>query len=289
MTDRARGGTAADFQGVTDDVRTEAAGREKSDRAAADIAHLQEHGYVVARDLLSADQVQKICAELEPHFGENAWGRNDFEGTRTERVYSILAKCPSAADVVEHPHVMEVLDAFLRPSRLLAACQGTRIHPGETAQLLHCDDELGAPPRPRAPQCVSLMWALSPYTPENGSTHFVPGSHRWEASRQPDPKEATCVAMDPGSVLIWLGGVYHGGGPNTSAETRTGLSIIYFQPWLRQVENMLLAVPPEIAAGYSERVQRLLGYGVIDGLFFGHVDGRDPIKILRERGTPEGS
>jgi hypothetical protein len=24
-------------------------------------------------------------------------------------------------------------------------------------QLLHCDDELGAPPRPRAPQCVSTI------------------------------------------------------------------------------------------------------------------------------------
>lgn len=30
--------------------------------------------------------------------------------------------------------VLEVLDALLRPSRLLAACQATRIHPGETAQ-----------------------------------------------------------------------------------------------------------------------------------------------------------
>lgn len=282
MSDKPRMGDSVEsFAGVTDDTRPDVADAAKSERAARDIEHLRKHGWVVAEDLLDITQVATISEQLDPHFGEGGWGRNDFEGTRTQRVYSVLTKCPAAADMVEHPHVMEILDAFLRPSRLLSACQGTRIHPGETAQLLHCDDELGAPPRPRAPQTVSLMWALSEYTAENGSTLFVPGSHLWETARQPERGEATAVSFRPGSALVWLGGVYHGGGANTSEATRTGVSIIYTQPWLRQVENMVLAVPPEEARQFSERVQRLLGYGVIDGLFFGHVNGRDPIKLLR--------
>ena len=40
------------------------------------------------------------------------------------------------------------------------------------------------------------------------------------------------------------------------------------------------AMPPEKAARYSERIQRLLGYDVVHGTFFGHVDGRDPIKLI---------
>jgi ectoine hydroxylase-related dioxygenase (phytanoyl-CoA dioxygenase family) len=248
-----------------------------------EIERIQKDGFVVAEDLLTDAELGALRDELEPHFGVEGWGRNEFEGLRTERVYSLLAKCPSVARLVEHPRVLAILDAFLRPSRLLAACQATRIHPGETAQTLHSDDDLGAPPRPRVPNAVSVMWAVSEYTPENGSTLIVPGSHLWEAGRLPAESDAISLPMPPGSALIWLGGVFHAGGANTSDVCRTGVSIIYFQPWLRQVENMTLAVPPELASRYSERIQRMLGYDVIDGLFFGHVDGRNPIKLVRKR------
>lgn len=249
-----------------------------------DTEQLDREGFVVAEGLLSAGEIEVVRSELEPHFGAEGWGRNDFEGTRTERVYALLAKCPAVAALVEHPRIVAVLDAYLRPSRLLSACQATRIHPGETAQTLHADDELGAAPRPRDPASVSVMWALSDYTPDNGSTLIVPGSHRWADERRPTEAETTSLTLRAGSALVWLGGLFHGGGANTSTETRTGISIIYFQPWLRQIENMCLAVPPRIAARYSQQVQRMLGYSVFDGLFYGHVDGRDPIKLIDRTG-----
>jgi transposase InsO family protein len=34
---------------------------------------------------------------------------------------------------------------------------------------------------------------------------------------------------------------------------------------MRQIENMVLAVPPNVAAKYNERIQSLLGYSVVDG------------------------
>ncbi len=245
-----------------------------------DLERIQTRGYAVLEGLLSPAELARIAEELEPHFGAEGWGRNDFEGRRTERVYSLLAKCPSVAPLVEHPRVLALLDEFLRPSRLLAACQATRIHPGETAQALHADDEVGAPPRPRDANAVSVMWALSPYTADNGATRLVPGSHAWKHDDRPDAGEAIPVLMEPGSALVYLGSVYHGGGAHASDACRTGISIIYFQPWLRQIENMTLAVPPDVASRYSETVQRMLGYDVIDGLFYGHVDGRDPIKLV---------
>ena len=241
---------------------------------------LSSAGYTVFERILDDDVLVAVSDELEPHFGVEGWGRNDFEGLRTERTYALLAKCPSVASLVEHPAILELLDDHLRPSRVLAACQATRIHPTETAQLLHCDDDLAGVARPRPPWSVSVMWALSPYRPENGSTLIVPGSHRWDTRRQPAEHEAISFELEAGSALVWLGGVYHGAGANRSDETRTGVSIIYFQPWLRQVENMMMVIGPDKAANFSTTVQRLLGYGIVDGTFFGHVDGRDPIKLI---------
>jgi ectoine hydroxylase-related dioxygenase (phytanoyl-CoA dioxygenase family) len=58
------------------------------------------------------------------------------------------------------------------------------------------------------------------------------------------------------------------------------MTIQYCQPWLRQLENMMLAVPPELAARYTERIQQLVGYDLIAGTFVGYVDGRHPRKLL---------
>jgi len=254
---------------------------ESAAPSSRDVEAMRRDGYVVLEGLLDDSQLEALRCEIEAQLRRTQWGRNEFEGKKTERVYSMLVKCPSVAPLVEHPRVLSIADALLSPSYLLAACQGTRIHPGETAQVLHCDDEIGAAPRPRSSLSVSVMWALSDYTPENGSTLLVPRSHAWKSDRRPDPDEAISLTISPGSALVWLGGVYHGGGANVSNSCRTGVSIIYFEPWLRQVENMTLAVAPDVAASYSERIQRLLGYGVLQGLFFGHVDGRDPIGLVR--------
>ena len=127
---------------------------------------------------------------------------------------------------------------------------------------------------------VSAIWALDEFTPTNGATEVIPGSHRWEQDRAPQNGEQISVCMPAGSVLVFAGSLVHRGGANTSDSVRLAITPQYCQPWLRQIENMVLAVPPEQAGRYSQRVQELLGYSIIRPGFMGYVDGRDPIKLI---------
>ena len=86
--------------------------------------------------------------------------------------------------------------------------------------------------------------------------------------------------MPAGSVVVFAGTLYHRGGANTSDNSRLAITPQYCMPWLRQLENMSLAVPPHVAAQYSERVQELLGYSIIDPGFMGFVDGRHPKRLI---------
>ena len=88
--------------------------------------------------------------------------------------------------------------------------------------------------------------------------------------------------MSAGSVAIFPGTLYHRGGANRSDEKRLGMTIQYCQPWLRQLENMMLGVPPELAARYSKRIQELVGYALVAGTFVGYVDGRHPRKLITD-------
>lgn len=241
---------------------------------------LHEEGYVILPELLDSAQVGRIRSELAPHF-VGFRGRNEFEGLHTERVYALLAKAPSVAGLVEHPDVLALTDGVLRRSYLLWGALAINNHPGETAQAFHADDDYVDVPRPRDAAGVSVMWALDDFTEENGATELIPQSHLW-GERLPSEGEPDMIraVMRAGSALVWLGPIYHRGGANRSSGSRLGVTVQYCQPWLRQVENMVLAVPPDLAAQYSDRVQRMLGYGLYEGSFMGYVDGRDPKRLI---------
>lgn len=243
----------------------------------------REDGYVILPDVLTASEIAQVRSELAPHFEH--FGRNPFEGERTQRAYALLAKAPSLARLVEHPEVLAIVDQVLMPTYLLWGAIAINVHPGETAQAFHCDDDAGAPPRPRAPQGVSTIWALDDFTETNGPTELIPGSHLWgpgEAPNEDDPR-ARKALMTAGSVMVWAGPLFHRGSANVGDTTRLGITLQYSQPWLRQIENMVLAVPPEKAARYSPRVREMLGYGLMGTSFMGYVDGRNPARMFSEK------
>jgi ectoine hydroxylase-related dioxygenase (phytanoyl-CoA dioxygenase family) len=248
--------------------------------ASPELQRLREDGFVILPNLLTPAQVAVVREELKPHLGP--FGRNPFEGERTQRVYALLAKAPSIAQLIEHPEVLALVDTFLSKTYLLWGALAINLHSGETRQDFHCDDEAGSPPRPRVAQGISTMWALDDFTEENGATEIIPGSHAWGPDEWPaadDPRSRKTL-MSAGSVMVWQGPLFHRGGANRSEQTRLGITIQYCQPWLRQIENMVLAVPPEKAAQYSPRVQAMLGYGLMEPSFMGYVDGRNPKRLV---------
>ena len=209
-------------------------------------------------------------------------GRNDFEGLYSERVYALLAKAPEIAEIIEHPTILALVDEFLTPNYLLSAALAINVHPGETPQRFHSDDTASSPllARPRPMVGVSTIWAFDDFTEHNGATEVIPGSHLWDESVKPREDDAVQVVMPAGSVVVFAGTLYHRGGANNSSKSRLGITPQYCMPWLRQLENMSLAVPPPVARQYSERVQALLGYSIIDPGFMGFVDGMHPKRLI---------
>lgn len=244
---------------------------------------IQAEGYTVLENALSPRQVSAIRDELDPLLATAPYGRNDFEGFRSQRIYALLAKAPTTADLVEHPALTALLDGLLRPSYLLSAHIAINVHPGETAQMLHPDDGHCLPPRPRRHLGVSAVWALDDFTADNGATQVLPGSHLWkQTTADADDPRIRTIEMPAGSALVFLGTTLHRGGANTSDKVRLGITPQFCEPWIRQIETMTLAVPPETAAQYSPQVQSLLGYALYPP-FIGYVDGRDPRRLVEAR------
>lgn len=252
------------------------------DTPADDIADLiARDGYVIVEDL-ALSQAAALEEELVPHLDSTPYGENEWLGAHTKRCGGILRKSKGARDLAIHPTVLAMADRFLLPNcaRYQLNVAGViQIEPGEGGQPLHRDTALYPFQHPCPSILVGTMWAVRDFTEANGGTRLAPGSHLWEGQREPFEDEVISVEMPAGSLLIYDGRAWHGGGENRSNAIRTGLAIQYSVGWLRQEENQYLANPPEVARKYPEELQRLIGYD-FGGPFLGFVDGDDPYRIL---------
>jgi ectoine hydroxylase-related dioxygenase (phytanoyl-CoA dioxygenase family) len=249
-------------------------------------AALRAAGCVVVEHLAPLALIDRIEDELAPYLASTPTGADEFAGLNTRRTGSLLARSRSFAELAAHPTVLATLDHVLgdhATSYQLHLTQIIEIGPDEPAQLVHRDQwafDFFSFPSGFEVECHT-MWAMSDFTEANGATRVIPGSHQWPDKLRPTLEETIPAEMPKGSVLFYVGSLYHGGGPNGSDAPRRGVNVGYTLSWLRQEENQYLACPPEVARQLPEDVARLAGYrrGAYALGYFG--DLQDPYDAVR--------
>jgi ectoine hydroxylase-related dioxygenase (phytanoyl-CoA dioxygenase family) len=242
---------------------------------------LERDGYVVFEKLIPDPEIEAIRADVIPRLHPQP-GRNNFEGFATQRLYAVLEKTFACNALVEHPIVLALLDRIFEPNYLLSALQVINILPGEAQQPIHYDDAFYPWPRPRRALGAATVFAIDDFTSENGATVVIPGSHVW-ADRLPTDAElasAKSIVMPKGSMLFFLGTLWHSGGANRSPSPRACVTAQYCAPWCRQQENFSLSISRERVRMVSEHIQRMLGYSV-HRPFMGFVNGMHPKRLLQ--------
>jgi ectoine hydroxylase-related dioxygenase (phytanoyl-CoA dioxygenase family) len=242
-------------------------------------------GAVVVEDVADAALLDRIRDELRPFLEATPTGPDDFSGNRTRRTGSLVARSVSCRALVMHPLALGAARTLLGHATniQLHLTQAIAIGPGETAQPLHRDQwafDFFPFPQGYEVQC-NTIWAMNDFTEENGATRVVVGSSRAADGQAFGPGDTEPAEMRRGSVLLYSGSVYHGGGANRSDGTRLGLNITYNVAWLRQEENQYLSCPREVAETLPTELLRLMGYD--RGAYaLGYIDDlRDPIEAVR--------
>jgi ectoine hydroxylase-related dioxygenase (phytanoyl-CoA dioxygenase family) len=262
-----------------------------------DSAELDQHvkrvatdGYTIVEDAFDpafADEVRADLERLEADLGIVPAG-NAFEGAATVRIYNLLLHGPLYQQIAVAPSVLPVVDRVLDPGCLVSSLSSIAICAGEKAQPIHADDQLIPIPKPHPPTVCNTMWAITDFTEANGATRLMPGTHLSDTN--PDftkdySGETIAAEMAKGSVLVWHGSLWHGGGANRTDERRYGIAMNYCAGYIRQQENQQLGLPADLVRTFPPRLQTLVGYGIYNGLM-GHIDKQSPAALLGQ--TPAG-
>ncbi|MEY2405864.1 MAG: hypothetical protein QOG39_780 [Acidimicrobiaceae bacterium] len=246
------------------------------------IAEIAERGYTIVQGAIEPDLVDGLHDDLLrlEHDLAVVPARNDFEGERTVRIYNLLVHGELYERVPVHPNVLPIVEGVLDQGCLVSSLSSISIGPDETPQPIHADDQLIPIPKPHPPTVCNTMWALTDFTEANGATRLIPGSHLWDHSPNYGQHYDSIPAVMPkGSVLVWHGSLWHGGGANTTPQRRVGIAMNYCAGYIRQQENQQLGIPRDLARRFTPRLRELIGYGIYNGLI-GHIDKQDPAKVL---------
>lgn len=252
----------------------------------AHVERIRRDGFTIVENAIAPALVEALnaaLARLERELDAKP-AMNGFEGHKTVRIYNLLAYGAPFTDVPVHANVLPIVEEVLDPGCLISSLSSIAIDPGEVAQPIHADDMVIPLAKPHIPIVCNSMWALTDFTDANGATRLVPGSHVKENPVYGGTYETIAAEMNKGSVLIWDGALWHGGGANRTDERRTGIAMNYCAGFIRQQENQQLGLKPELVKSFAPRLQELVGYGVYRGLI-GHIDKKSPAQVL---GAPDG-
>ena len=234
-------------------------------------------GYCKVADALSAEQV----ATMRERVMEQAEG---------ERLAGIAQRTPSGQNInccvnkgrcfelfiEQHPSIAQggpmveqLVNEALGPGWICTSLIAALSLKGGVPQALHQDQSNALDSR--SPMTVNILTPITDVDETTGGTLLIPGSHivLSEALRAGKPvgKLPPAINLDAkaGSMVITDGRLLHGTGINHTDKPRIIMLNGMQKSWMRQQENWMLSVRPEVLERASAKLLHRMGYQATTG------------------------
>lgn len=206
-------------------------GASESRLTPPEIAALDRDGYVVLPGLLSAEQVANARAALDKLIAQARLDPTWHAGGTLH--LTDLVNEPAFDPVWKSDRLLSAIGHVIGYDLRIGSVAYRAPKPGYGAQTLHADF---TPGYRGEYQVATAIVALVDFTPTNGATRVIPGSHLPDSAlvaptdsgvQHPAQRFVTCAA---GSAIVFNGHLLHSGTRNTSQETRHALQMTFARP-----------------------------------------------------------
>ncbi|MEV6827077.1 phytanoyl-CoA dioxygenase family protein [Amycolatopsis sp. NPDC051102] len=221
---------------------------------------MDEDGYIVIPDALSQEECDQFSRLLDTlWFSEGLFRTHDFD-ENVQFVPNLLQYSSSFERCVSDARVLDAVQVALGARFRLNRLQSRRVDPGGGHQPLHDLERSRGGPYFKA----NVIWCLDEFTPDNGSTRVIAGSHRSGEpflSRCTDPDlphpDEQRVLASRGSAIVHNSHLLHGGTKNESSAPRRSIHTAY-ATLSTEPHWSFDDLPPEIRGQLSSQTLALL-------------------------------
>ena len=226
---------------------------------------LDRDGFLAIPGVLSAEQIEAIRTRLDLLIEEgDEAGKEVHQEAGTERLANLVNKGKVFEVFFTHPKVLAAITHVLGGDLKLSSLNARFAKPGEGLQGLHAD--WGRLDVPGNFQVCNSIWLLDDFTPDNGATRVVPGSHLFGTRlpgddmadvSQPHPDEVL-IQGPAGTVVVFDSHTWHGGTLNRTADRRRAVHSYYTRRHNGQQLDQRASLSPETVARLSPAARVIL-------------------------------
>lgn len=227
---------------------------------------LDEQGYVLLEHAMGRELLEALRHRIFELFEEE--GERAGSEFRTEEHARRLANLVDKGEVFRRAIVLapvvELVRHVLGPDIKLSSLNARSADPfSDEGQPLHVD--MAAVPDEKGYWVCNTVWLLDDFTPENGPTRMVPGSHRGGTRPQdvladpmaPHPDEVLLTGP-AGSIAVMNAHLWHGGTANRTAKPRLAMHAFYCRRDKPQQQYQKALLRPEVQRALSPELRDIL-------------------------------
>jgi hypothetical protein len=210
---------------------------------AAEIAHWEEHGFVVLRGAASPEQAAAAADLLYRIAGARPDDPESWYGRDASSIMVEHFQAPILSEIHANPRIHKAFAQLLGTADLWAQIDrmsfNPPVRPGSPwpGLRLHWDVSLVSP----IPLFIQGILYLTDTAPDQGALELVPGFHKridgWlEGLGDADPRgidlsaEAITVGAKAGDMVLWHQALPHGASPNRAALPRLAHYLTFYSP-----------------------------------------------------------
>jgi len=232
----------------------------------AQLEQLDRDGFVILENYIAPDYLAALRARTDGILameGDRA-GSEFKQEPHARRLANLVDKGEVFERAVVMPEILELVAHVLEPRFKLGSVNfRSANHYSASAQPLHVD--VGPLPDEKGYSVCNTVWMLDDFTPENGSTRCVPGTHRSGKSPQQvlrDPAarhpDEILITGKAGTVAVMNAHVWHGGTANRTEAPRRALHVFYTRWDKPQQQYQKKLLRPEVQARRSPQLRQIL-------------------------------
>ena len=220
-------------------------------------------GFVVVPDALTMEHACRLRQRLAELVAEQRRTVSSATAVDDYMVHNPMVLDRLFLDLLEHPVIVETLDAFLGNTSILYAYTSSSMPASGTnySHRVHVDS-----PRviPGYMTNLGIIVALDDFTAENGATFFLPKS--FERTDVPTQDEFFAAAQrvfpKRGDLVVFNARSWHLGGQNTTSHDRHAVTLNACRSYMRQRFDYPRLIGEDLAVSLSPTLRRILGFDV---------------------------
>lgn len=222
------------------------------------IAALESSGFIVFPGPVPVEGLGTLADAYDAEVLAAA-GDDIRAGSTSTRVVDFVNRGPVFDSLYIYPPLLDAAALTVGHAFKLSSLHARTLRPEATDLDIHVDVERGSPDWP----LLGFIYMVDAFTPDNGATRFIPGSHRWTGSPRQACLQNYTAQLVPacgpaGSLLVFNGSTWHGQGINSSGRPRRSLQGAFIPRSGRSATDFSGRMNPETRARLGATARQVL-------------------------------